>query len=388
MNIYKTRLENLQTRSEQMKGYEQILNLPSSRFSNIKNISEDLHCKLLLWNTSQEWQSYLLKLNQTEFMEINVEEVQTIAETFIKNVNKCKKRIPLSNEKLFRLDKNTKDFSSVLPVIVALKNPLLKASHFKEINSIIGFNVNGDGIKLKKLLCKNVLDNQKQIIEVSVQVFQEEQLKKELVKIDEKISTLQFPLKVFKEENAKDLTYILDDCTKLMTEIEKLTQMINAVYGSRYLKDLKTAATNKRKDILLIQETLNAWIKFQKHYIYLESIFSQNEIKKPLQMEAKEFEESVNKHYKSNVKKVVANQSMTQIIKQKILDLLYNSFQKQNHTLSELNKKINNFLDSKREFFPRFYFIPNEELIYILANYDNPAAFQTFIGKLFQNVNK
>jgi dynein heavy chain len=173
-----------------------------------------------------------------------------------------------------------------------------------------------------------------------------------------------------------------------MTEIEKLTQMINAIYGSRYLKDLKTAATNKRKDILLIQETLNAWIKFQKHYIYLESIFSQNEIKKPLQMEAKEFEESVNKHYKSNVKKVVANQSMTQIIKQKILDLLYNSFQKQNHTLSELNKKINNFLDSKREFFPRFYFIPNEELIYILANYDNPVAFQTFIGKLFQNVNK
>ena len=65
-----------------------------------------------------------------------------------------------------------------------------------------------------------------------------------------------------------------------------------------------------------------------------------------------------------------------------------NSFKKQNSILNELNKKINNFLDSKRENFPRFYFIYNDELIYILANYDSPEAVQTFVGKLFENVDR
>ncbi len=58
--------------------------------------------------------------------------------------------------------------------------------------------------------------------------------------------------------------------------------MINAVYGSRYLKELRKMAADKRKDILLLQELLSEWIKFQRYYQYLESIFSQPELKKPL----------------------------------------------------------------------------------------------------------
>jgi len=213
-------------------------------------------------------------------------------------------------------------------------------------------------------------------------------LKKDLDEIDKKIASLILPLKPFKEENSKEATYILDDCTKLIAEIDKLIQMINSVYGSRYLKDLKTRATNKRKDILLLQDTLNEWIKFQKNYIYLESIFSQSEMKKSLMQEGKEFEEQVNKQYKANIKKVITNNTMPQLFKHNIIETLFNCFKKHNGILHALNKKINNFLDSKRENFPRFYFIPNEELIYILANYDSPEAVQTFIGKLFQNVHK
>jgi dynein heavy chain len=219
-------------------------------------------------------------------------------------------------------------------------------------------------------------------------VRQEDKLKKDLEEIDKKISLIKIPLKPFKEENSKEATSILGDCTKTLADIDKLIQMINSVYGSRYLKDLRSTATNKRKDILLLQDTLNEWIKFQKNYIYLESIFSQSEMRKSLAQEGKEFEEQVNKQYKQNIKKVSLNNSIVQLIKQKIIELLFNSFKKYNGILQELNKKINYFLDSKRENFPRFYFIPNEELIFILANYDNPDAVQTFIGKLFQNVHK
>lgn len=379
---------DLKTRAVKLNSYEDVLTLSKTRFSNIGSLTDDLSTKLLLWTASRDWEMHLKTWKKSKFKKINVEKVQIIAEQFSKHIAKCKKKIPLSNLKLSRLDTSIKNFSSVLPVIIALNNNLLQPSHFKEINSIVGFDIDQEGLRLSQLLCSSVFDNQKQIIEVSVQVRQEDKLKKDLEEIDKKISMLKIPLKPFKEENSKEATSILDDCTKLLSEIDKLIQMINSVYGSRYLKDLRTTATNKRKDILLLQDTLNEWIKFQKNYIYLESIFSQSEMRKSLAQEGKEFEEQVNKQYKQNIKKVSLNNSIVQLIKQKIIELLFNSFKKYNSILQELNKKINYFLDSKRENFPRFYFIPNEELIFILANYDSPEAVQTFIGKLFQNVHK
>lgn len=373
-----------------LNSYEEVLGLSRTRFPSIATLTDDLVTRLLLWTASRDWDEYLSSLNTSEFRKINVEQVQQIAERFSRNVSKCKKKIPMSNQKLMKLDSNIKDFCSVLPVIIALNNQLLDKAHFKEINAVVGFDIDRKGMQLRQLLCKSVLENQKHIIEMSVQVRKENLLKKDLEDIEKKISGLELPLKPFKEENSKEATYVLDDCTKLVAEIDKLIQMINSVYGSRYLKDLRKAATQKRREILLLQDTLNEWIKFQKNYIYLESIFSQSEMKKSLMQEGKEFEEQVNKQYKANIKKVITNSSILGLFKStpSLVETLFNSFKKHNAVLHGLNKRINNFLDSKRENFPRFYFIPNEELIFILANYDSPDAVQAFIGKLFQNVHR
>ena len=198
-------------------------------------------------------------------MKIDVESVQKVAEQFSRHVGKCKKRVPLSNLKLQRLDRWIKDFSSILPVIIALSNDLLQGHHRKEINQIVGFEIDDSDMLLRELLCESVLTKQREIIEVSVQVTQEASLKAILAQIDQKIASLSFPLKSFKEDNSKDSTFILDDCTKLTAEIDKLIMSINTVYGSRYLKELKKQANDKRKDILLLQDTLNEWVKFQKN---------------------------------------------------------------------------------------------------------------------------
>lgn len=131
----------------------------------------------------------------------------------------------------------------------------------------------------------------------------------------------------------------------MMNDLDALILQINQVYGSRYLLELKKLASDKRKDIFMVQELMNEWIKFQKIYTYLESIFTQAEMKKPLAVEVKDFEDNVNKIYKANVKKIVTIQSITQLLKQKLIESYLVQFRKQNEKLIELNKKINDFLD-------------------------------------------
>lgn len=62
-------------------------------------------------------------------------------------------------------------------------------------------------------------------------------------------------------------------------------------------------------------------------------------------------------------------------------------------TLNELNKKfeniqknLNQFLETKRTQFPRFYFLSNEDLLEIIGQSKDPRPIVQHIGKMFEGV--
>lgn len=388
LKTFEKKIEDYKEKAKKLNSFEEVLGLPRTRFEILQNLNEVFGTRILLWQSYEEWFEVVEKWRTSPFQDIQVEEIQAVVEKYQRNISRCRNRVPNKNEILMKLETDIKNFASMLPIVVALRNPKLTKAHYQEIEQEINLSLSFDSLLLQDLLNEQVLEHQKNIIGISVQVTQEANLKLQLNEIEQRFGELVFPLKPFKEDTPKDSTYILGDCEPLLAEVDRLIMMINNVYGSRYLKEYKKLAADKRKDILLLQELLVEWIKFQKSFIYLESIFSQPEIKKPLQLEVKEFEDSINKIYKQNMKKIMVIQSITLLTKQKYIELYVACFKKHNEVLHELNKKLNNFLDSKREAFPRFYFVSNDELVYILANYDSSAAVQLFIGKLFENVNR
>ena len=55
--------------------------------------------------------------------------------------------------------------------------------------------------------------------------------------------------------------------------------------------------------------------------------------------------------------------------------------------MEDIQKKPEQYLEKKREFFPRFYFISNDELLQILANQTDLKAIEKQAKKCFENVN-
>lgn len=53
-------------------------------------------------------------------------------------------------------------------------------------------------------------------------------------------------------------------------------------------------------------------------------------------------------------------------------DRLKNEFNMHNKTLDEIQKKLSDYLESKRRDFPRFFFLSDEELLEILADTKDP----------------
>lgn len=104
--------------------------------------------------------------------------------------------------------------------------------------------------------------------------------------------------------------------------------------------------------------------------MYLENIFSAEDIQKQLPSETTKFF-AVDKFWREN---------MIRTHKRPIVQDCCNSeellrkFKANNKALDEIQKSLENYLETKRLGFPRFYFLSNDELLEILSETRNPHA--------------
>lgn len=59
-----------------------------------------------------------------------------------------------------------------------------------------------------------------------------------------------------------------------------------------------------------------------------------------------------------------------------------------NEQLGEIQRALELYMETKRNKFPRFYFISNDDLLDILVNANQPLLLQPHFKKCFDNINK
>lgn len=145
------------------------------------------------------------------------------------------------------------------------------------------------------------------------------------------------------------------------------------ILGSRYVKPLRADAEVWKKNLFVLNQVVEEWVNCQKQWIYLENIFSAQDIKRQLPTESQKFEQ-VDKFFKLQMNKTNKSPNAIRIIKNNpnLLDQL----KANNDALEDIQKKLEAYLETKRTAFPRFYFLSNDELLEILANSQNLEVIQ------------
>jgi hypothetical protein len=131
------------------QSYEDVLGLPISRLEALTNLKDDLYVRLLLWKSTKEWDQNIIEWNETMFSQIDVDQIQSLCDKYARHVSKCKKKIPITNEILLKLEQKVKEFSTTMPVVVALRNKQLKENHLQNIKDIIGVDFDLQQLALK-----------------------------------------------------------------------------------------------------------------------------------------------------------------------------------------------------------------------------------------------
>ncbi|XP_018571400.1 dynein heavy chain 12, axonemal [Anoplophora glabripennis] len=273
-----------------------------------------------------------------------------------------------------------KDFRPALTLMRIMCNDALMKRHWKEMSSIAGFDLTPNaGTSLRKLT-KMGLDQDMDLYDViSSGATKERELLKNLLKMQGEWAEICFKTGGFKDTNITILTALDDIQVVLDDHILKALTM----RGSIFVKPYETEVRAFYDRLVRINSTIDVWGKVQSQWLYLLPIFSSKDIVAQMPEEGNLFKE-VNDTYKRYIDVVLHDPRVYETAGAVgVLESMEYCCQ----LLEQINDGVTNYLEKKRLFFPRFFFLSNDEMLEILSETKDPLRVQPHLKKCFEAIN-
>ncbi|XP_031701028.1 dynein heavy chain 12, axonemal isoform X2 [Anarrhichthys ocellatus] len=274
-----------------------------------------------------------------------------------------------------------KEFKEHIPVVSILCNPGIRARHWDQMSEIVGYDLTPDsGTTLRKVLKQNLAPYLEEFESISVASSKEFSMEKAMQTMVHVWDGISFHHQPYRETGVSILTS-LDEIQIMLDDQIVKTQTMR---GSPFVKPFEKEIKQWEERLLRIQETIDEWLKVQAQWLYLEPIFSSQDIMQQIPEEGQLFR-TVDKNWKEVMTHCIKD---PKILAATSLSGLLEKLQDSNNLLDSIMKGLNAYLEKKRLFFPRFFFLSNDEMLEILSETNDPLRVQPHLKKCFEGISK
>ena len=179
-------------------------------------------------------------------------------------------------------------------------------------------------------------------------------------------------------------TYIMKSAEESAQLLDDHIVMTQAMSFSPYKKAFEDRITTWENKLRVTQDVLEEWSLCQRNWLYLEPIFSSEDIQRQLPTESKRYQK-VDYLWRRTMDAAARNPSVIDFCSDQHL---LENFRECNKLLDQVQKGLSAYLETKRGVFPRFYFLADEELLEILSQTKDPTAVQPHMRKCFDNISR
>ena len=382
-------LENTIAEAASINEQETVLQIDSGetdyapRLDDLKQLIEG-YAKF--WSAAHTRNQVVNKLMTRPLWEQDAEEVENDMDNFRRQFIKFEKDFKSKDmndeaDIAATAQEQCNDFLNDLhPLMALLCTRGLKKRHWDSINKLTGlFIPYAQNANLKQMINYGLHNHVEAITDTCINASKEFSLEQAMDKMEEEWAPMVFGSKAWK-----------DTGTFILTSVEEIEQILDdqivrtqAMRGSRFIKPFTERITAWAKILQNIEEVIGIWLKVQSTWLYLEPIFSSEDIRKQMPMEAKRFA-TVDRTWRDIMQGLQEDSSCISIGKKEgMIDRL----EQASKLLDLIQKGLSDYLNTKRVFFPRFFFLSNDELLEILSETKDPKRVLPHLKKCFEGVN-
>ena len=278
------------------------------------------------------------------------------------------------------------DFKQALPAITWLRAPGLRQRHWDRLQVILAPSrqvvLQGEGseLTLSQLLSLNLQGNKAEIEEICNAAEKEYALEVGLDKMQKEWKSLTFTLEAYKATG----TYVLKAADEILTVLDEQLMKTQAIKGSPFIKPFENRARKWEARLQLLSAIMEEWLACQKTWMYLEPIFSSEDIMRQMPVEGRRFG-VVDSYWRKTMEAARKIGNVLDFVSE--TEGILKTLQESNKMLDLIGKQLNDYLETKRLAFPRFFFLSNDELLSILSQTKNAQAVQPHLSKCFDAMN-
>ncbi|KAM9219274.1 dynein axonemal heavy chain 10 [Leptosomus discolor] len=381
MAIFEKELEKLEKIHQELGSVEKLFHLPATVYPDLMKAQNDMKGLKQIYEIYESQRAAKKEWSQTLWINLNVQFLQEGIEGFLKAFRKLPEQVR-SMPVAFHLETKMKAFRDSIPLLLDLKNEALRERHWQDLMERTGtsFEMTTETFTLENMFAMELQRHSDVISEIVRTAVKELSIEKSVKEIAETWEHLKFTVQMYFKGTEKR-GFILGPVDEILEILDDSNINLQSLLSSRFVGPFLSTVHHWEKTLSLIGEVIEIWMVVQRKWMYLENIFIGGDIRSQLPEEAKIFD-SVDRMFKKIMDETVKEPAIKKSCEapNRLSDLHHI-----NDVLEKCQKRLNDYLYSKRNAFPRFFFISDGELLSILGS-SNPLCVQEHVIKMYDNI--
>ncbi|XP_062874230.1 dynein axonemal heavy chain 10 [Trichomycterus rosablanca] len=381
MGTYEAELATMEASRQELANAEKLFDLSITMYQELLNVQRDMSGLKQIYEVYNAQQAAKTEWAQTLWVNLNIQLLQEGIEGFIKSLRKLPKDVRALPVAFF-LEGRMREFKESLPLLLDLKNEALRDRHWKELMERTGtsFDMKPDTFTLENMFAMELHKHGTVIGDIVTSAVKELSIEKGVKEVVETWENMKLSVQRY-FKGTQERGYILGSVDEILQNLDDNAMNLQSMAGSRFVGPFLSIIQQWEKSLSLISEVIEVWMLVQRKWMYLESIFIGGDIRSQLPEEAKKFD-GIDKTFKKIMSDTMRDPGIKKccLVPNRLADL-----QNLSDGLERCQKSLNDYLDSKRNAFPRFFFISDDELLSILGS-SEPSCVQEHMIKMYDNI--